>query len=561
VTPVNDSPIAAPDTFTLNEDTTLSIALPGILGNDSDAEGSPLTAVRIAGPARGTIVFNTNGSFTWSPPANFNGTDSFTYSASDGLLNSAPATVTLTVLPVNDAPIAVGESWTTSFNTPLNIAAPGLLLNDRDVDGDPLTIVLAAPPAHGTLSLSPNGAFVWTPVVGYSGPDSFQYQVSDGITLSAAATVSITVTPPVLTPKFFVIDSTGLRNFQYAADGAAITSTAVNTRNSRPRGIATNSTGTIFWVMDGGGDVFIYSRDGALLGQWTPQRVGRPEGIAVWGNDLWLVDPTGDRVYRFTGGAAVRTGRINPTSNFLLNSQNLNSTDIVTDGTKLWVTDDTLATDRVFRYSIAGALEGSWTLSPEQPTPTGITLDPNNINHLWIVDSTTDRVYQYDAGTARTTGSQFPSISFPLAAGNGNATGIADPLVLSQQTNSQSTATGQAIPNAATVGHHPEVAGPPLLKHFTSLTTRPQSDHVAFQPQSTKGSQLVSFMQPGYPTGAVATPVQTKTRRLNRSSAATNKIFNQPAIASTKQIDDLFGSNLFLLDSDHTLRKAGVPNI
>jgi hypothetical protein len=93
--------------------------------------------------------------------------------------------------------------------------------------------------------------------------------------------------------------------------------------------------------MDGGGDVFIYSRDGALLGQWTPQRVGRPEGIAVWGNDLWLVDPTGDRVYRFTGGAAVRTGRINPTSNFLLNSQNLNSTDIVTDGTKLWVTDDT----------------------------------------------------------------------------------------------------------------------------------------------------------------------------------------------------------------------------
>jgi hypothetical protein len=90
---------------------------------------------------------NSDGSFTWTPPANFNGTDSFTYRASDGLLTSAITTVTLNVLPVNDPPVANDDSYSTSFNTPITIAAPGLLLNDRDVDGDPLTAVLATSPA------------------------------------------------------------------------------------------------------------------------------------------------------------------------------------------------------------------------------------------------------------------------------------------------------------------------------------------------------------------------------------------------------------------------------
>ncbi|MGV2340834.1 MAG UNVERIFIED_CONTAM: Ig-like domain-containing protein [Planctomycetaceae bacterium] len=121
-------------------------------------------------------------------------------------------------------------------------------------------------PRHGTLALNPNGSFTWTPAVGFSGTDSFLYQTSDGITLSAAATVTITVTPPILTPKFFVVDATGLRNFQYTADGTSITSTALATRDTRPRGIATNPTGTIFWVIDGGGDIFVYSRDGAAAG-------------------------------------------------------------------------------------------------------------------------------------------------------------------------------------------------------------------------------------------------------------------------------------------------------
>ncbi|MEY3175670.1 MAG: hypothetical protein RLZZ436_3584, partial [Planctomycetota bacterium] len=476
VTPVNDPPATAADAFTLNEDTTLSIALPGLLANDSDPEGSPLTAIRVAGPARGTLIFNANGSFTWTPPANFNGTDSFTYRASDGLLTSAPTTVTLTVLPVNDSPVAADDAYTTSFNTPITVVAPGLLANDRDPDADPLTAVLAVPPANGTLILNPGGSFTWTPAVGFSGTDSFQYQASDGITLSAAATVTITVTAPVLTPKFFVVDATGLRNHQYTAEGTAITSTPLNARDTRPRGIATNPTGTIFWVIDAGGDIFVYSRDGALLGQWTPQRAGRPEGITVWGNDLWLVDPTGDRLYRFTGGAALRSGRVNATSSFALNAQNLSATDVVTDGTRFWVVDDTLATDRVFRYSIAGAFQGSWTLSPAAPTPTGITLDPNNVNHLWIVDATTDRVYQYDAGTTFISGAQTPSLSFPLAAGNGNPTGIADPRVLIEQ----SPTVAPAQPTQSTRPAHSDQtgsSGTPPHHPGKTLTGQPQAEY------------------------------------------------------------------------------------
>ena len=149
----------------------------------------------------------------------------------------------------------------------------------------------------------------------------------------------------------------------------------------------------------------------------------------MWGNDLWVVDPSGDRVYKFTGGALLRTGRVAPTSSFALNAANLDAKDLVTDGTSVWVVNDTIATDRVFKYSVTGVLQGSWTLSTSNPSPTGITIDPTNVSHIWTVDASTDRVYQYDTATTRLTGLQEPSTFFPLVTGNGNPQGIADPMV------------------------------------------------------------------------------------------------------------------------------------
>jgi VCBS repeat-containing protein len=97
-------PVAANDAYAVNEDAVLTVAAPGVLGNDSDPDGNPITAVKVSSPAHGTVVLNANGSFTYTPTANYSGADAFTYEANDGTLNSTPATVTITVNFVNDPP-------------------------------------------------------------------------------------------------------------------------------------------------------------------------------------------------------------------------------------------------------------------------------------------------------------------------------------------------------------------------------------------------------------------------------------------------------------------------
>ncbi len=88
-------------------------------------------------------------------------------------------------------------------------------------------------------------------------------------------------------------------------------------------------------------------------------------------------------------------------------------------------------TDKVFKYTLAGALVGSWTITGGGGAPTGITLDPSNVAHLWIVDNGADRVYQYDNAAGVTSGSLTASLSFALAPGNTNPQDIADPPVAS----------------------------------------------------------------------------------------------------------------------------------
>ena len=124
ITPVNDAPVAVNDAYTTAEDTPLTIAGPGVLANDSDLDGDPLSALLVTGPAHGTLSLNADGAFTYTPAANFNGADTFTYRANDGALNSNIATVALTITPVNDAPVAVNDAYTTAEDTALTIAAP-----------------------------------------------------------------------------------------------------------------------------------------------------------------------------------------------------------------------------------------------------------------------------------------------------------------------------------------------------------------------------------------------------------------------------------------------------
>ena len=161
-----------------------------MLKNDSDPDGDAITAVLVTPPAFGTLTFNANGTFTYSPKQNYNGSDSFTYQASDGTRLSNPVTVSLTITPVNDAPVAVADSYTigTSNTFAANV---GLLTNDSDVDGDPLTVHLIAGPKLGTLSLNANGSFTYTPGANFTSTDSFTYRAYDGKLESATTTVQL----------------------------------------------------------------------------------------------------------------------------------------------------------------------------------------------------------------------------------------------------------------------------------------------------------------------------------------------------------------------------------
>jgi VCBS repeat-containing protein len=197
INPVNDAPTSVADAYSTDEDTPLTIdAAGGVLANDSDVDGDPISATLVTGPANGTLTMNADGSFNYVPNANFNGTDSFTYTAGDGTLTGAETTVSLTVNPVNDAPVTAADSFHSEEDTPLTIdAAGGLLANDSDPDGDPLSAALFAGPANGTLTMNADGSFNYVPNANFNGSDSFTYQVSDGTVTSDPTTVSIDVSP------------------------------------------------------------------------------------------------------------------------------------------------------------------------------------------------------------------------------------------------------------------------------------------------------------------------------------------------------------------------------
>ena len=111
----------------------------------------------------------------------------------DGQLDSGSVTVSITVTAVNDPPTAVNDAYSVNQDAVLTVNAPGVLWNDADIDSIAITAVQAVAPAHGTVNLAADGSFVYTPVSGYTGTDSFTYQAYDGAAYSSVATVSITV--------------------------------------------------------------------------------------------------------------------------------------------------------------------------------------------------------------------------------------------------------------------------------------------------------------------------------------------------------------------------------
>ncbi|HEX4607948.1 MAG TPA: Ig-like domain-containing protein [Urbifossiella sp.] len=200
VTPVNRPPVGAADTYSVAAGAALTVPAAGVLANDSDPDGDPLTAVLVSGPANGTVVLHPDGSFTYTPAAGFQGADQFVYRASDGTSTSADIVVTLRVVPGNRPPVGVDDSYTAASGTVLRVNTPGVLANDTDPDGDPITAVLAAGGSHGTVTMAADGSFTYTPDPGFAGTDAFTYRVSDGVLESNLVTVTVAVQGAALPP-------------------------------------------------------------------------------------------------------------------------------------------------------------------------------------------------------------------------------------------------------------------------------------------------------------------------------------------------------------------------
>ena len=216
VDPVNDNPVAADDGVTTDEDVALTITAADLLSNDSDIDSANLTISSVSNPSNGTLVDNGDGTYTYAPGADFNGSDTFTYTISDGNGGSDTAMVTVTVNPVNDAPVAEDDTATTDEDTLVTI---DILANDSDVDGGAFSITGVTDGNNGTVSIV--GADVaYTPNPDFNGTDTFTYTISDG-ELTDTATVTVTVDPVNDAPVLGAIGD------QVVNEGEALSFTAI----------------------------------------------------------------------------------------------------------------------------------------------------------------------------------------------------------------------------------------------------------------------------------------------------------------------------------------------
>ncbi|MDM8530340.1 SBBP repeat-containing protein, partial [Anaerolineales bacterium HSG25] len=279
VTEVN-APIAQVDAYNTAENTALIVTAPGVLANDSDVDGDSLLAILVKNPISGSLTLNQDGSFYYNPLPDESGTDSFVYQATDGVGNSTPVTVTITIGQL-DPPIAQVDMYNTAENTALIVTAPGVLSNDH---GDSLLAMVVKSPVSGSLTLNQDGSFYYDPLPGELRTDSFVYQATDVFGKSTPATVTIIIgqpDPPTTQVDTYntaentalIVTAPGVLSNDYSAYGDSLLAMVVKSPISGS--LMLNQDGSFYYNPlpdESGTDSFVYqATDG--IGNSTPATV------------------------------------------------------------------------------------------------------------------------------------------------------------------------------------------------------------------------------------------------------------------------------------------------
>jgi VCBS repeat-containing protein len=249
----NSAPSAGADSYSTSEDTPLSISAPGLLVNDTDADGDGLQVVTtvVDAPDFGSVTLSANGSFTYTPNQDYNGPDSFKYKVNDGQVDSTEATVSITVNPVNDAPSLSGVPASTTIS---ELAPYGFTAAANDVDSNTLTFSLVGAPTGASIDAT-TGQFSWTPDE-TQGPGSYSFSVriSDG-ELNTDANISLTVSEVNSAPNLSNVPSSATIDelVQYsftavASDSDVPVQTLTFSLNNGPAGAGIDSTGKFTWT-------------------------------------------------------------------------------------------------------------------------------------------------------------------------------------------------------------------------------------------------------------------------------------------------------------------------
>lgn len=195
---VDRLPVASPDSFNINKNGVLEVFSPGVLGNDVDGDNTPTTvdilrATLVRSVSNGTLIFDPNGYFRYTPNTDYFGPDSFTYQVDDGLFSGNTVTVSITV---KGTPTAVADGYSTNSSSLFVPNTNGLLLNDSSPNSSLLTARLVNGPTHGQVTVNPDGSFNYQTFNGFLGVDTFTYVANDGLYDSDPATVTIGVYNP-----------------------------------------------------------------------------------------------------------------------------------------------------------------------------------------------------------------------------------------------------------------------------------------------------------------------------------------------------------------------------